>query len=207
MLNKLDVPVMTGVHVTAERVLHEDPDVVIVATGSRPVKRPVPGDYGPPQVLDVWEALSGAFPVGERVLFIDEDGGHHAAATVEMLADQGKRVTMVTSDLFVGFELGPIGDLYLTRQRLLQKGVVFITDVVIEEILGASVRAKNGYTHAPMMFEGYHTIILDMGNASDDGLYHQLKGKIRELYRVGDCVAPRGIDMAIIEGRRVGEAL
>ena len=31
--------------------------------------------------------------------------------------------------------------------------------------------------------------------------------QVKEVYRTGDCVAPRGIDMAIIEGRRVGEAL
>jgi hypothetical protein len=41
----------------------------------------------------------------------------------------------------------------------------------------------------------------------DDDLYHQLKGEVEEVYRSGDCVAPRGIDMAIIEGRQVGELL
>jgi hypothetical protein len=34
-----------------------------------------------------------------------------------------------------------------------------------------------------------------------------LKGKVEEVYRAGDCVAPRGVDMAIFEGRKVGELL
>ena len=207
LLEKLQVPIVTGVEVTREIVLEKNPDAVIVATGSRPKIKPVPGEYGPPLVLNVWEVIEGQFPVGEKVLFIAENGGHHATATVELLADQGKKVDMVTSDLFVGIELAPLGDLYLTRQRLLQKSVTFTTDVVIDEIDGIKVKARDIYTNEPILFEGYDTIVVDMGNRVDDLLYRQLKGEIKELYRAGDCVAPRGIDMAILEGRRLGERL
>jgi hypothetical protein len=34
-----------------------------------------------------------------------------------------------------------------------------------------------------------------------------LKGKVRHLHRVGDCVAPRGIRMAIYEGEQAGSRL
>jgi mycofactocin system FadH/OYE family oxidoreductase 2 len=206
-LKEQEVSVTTGVEVNPELVLKISPEVVVVATGSRPREKPVPGDYGPPQVLNVWEALSGDYPVGERVLFVDENGGHHASATVELLADLGKKVTMVTSDLFIGIELAPLGDLYLTRQRLLQKCVRFVTDVLIELIAGDKVMGKDLYTNEPLAFEGYETVILDMGNLPVDDLYFHLKGQVKELYRVGDCVSPRGIDMAILEGRRVGERL
>ena len=158
-------------------------------------------------VLDVWQVLNEAFAVGEKVLFIDENGGHHATATVEFLANQGKKIHMVTSDLFIGIELGPLGDLYMTRQRLLQKGVQFTPDVIIEEIEENVVKAREIFSNTPLRFEGYDTIVLDMGNAAQDQLYKQLKGKIRELHRIGDCVAPRGIDMAILEGRKAGEQL
>ena len=207
VLERLRVPIVTGTEMTAALVEKANPDAVIVATGSRPRKRPVPGRYGSPRVLDVWEVLGGEFPVGEKVLFIDEDGGHHAAATVEFLADQGKKVTMVTSDLFIGIELAPLGDLYLGRQRLLQKGVTFIPDVVIDAIDGTKVTARDIYTNKPLTFDGYDTIVLDMGNAAEDQLYRELKGRVNTLYRVGDCVAPRGIDTAIREGREAGERL
>ncbi|UCF84529.1 MAG: FAD-dependent oxidoreductase [Desulfobacteraceae bacterium] len=207
MLEKLQVPVVTGVEVTYEMVLEENPDAVIVATGSRPKMKPVPGEYGPPSVLNVWEALEGQFHVGEKVLFIDENGGHHATATVELLADQDKKVHMVTSDLFIGIELAPIGDLYLSRQRLLHKGISFTSDVVVDEIDGNRVKARDIYTNEPILFQHYDTIVLDMGNVANDQIYRQLKGHIKELYRAGDCVAPRGIDMAILEGRRAGERL
>ncbi|MFC1533617.1 FAD-dependent oxidoreductase [Thermodesulfobacteriota bacterium] len=206
-LERLEVPVFTGVNVTPELVLDKKPDAVIVATGSRPRKKPVPGEYGPPKVLDVWQTLSGSYPVGARVLFVDENGGHHSAATVELLADQGKSVHMITSDLFIGIELAPSGDLYLTRQRLLRKGVTFTSDVFIDLISGDKVTGRDIYTNKPLYFENYDTIILDMGNEAEEDLYFKLKGKVNELYRIGDCVAPRGIDMAIFEGRRAGESI
>ncbi|UCD78796.1 MAG: FAD-dependent oxidoreductase [Desulfobacterales bacterium] len=206
-LAQLQVPIVTETTMTAESVLQKNPDAVVVATGSRPHPKPVPGNYGPPLVLNVWQVLNGTFAVGEKILFIDENGGHHATATVELLADQGKKIHMVTSDLFIGIELGPLGDLYLTRQRLLQKGVTFTSDVIIDEIDENVVKARAIFTNAPIRFENFDTIILDMGNVAHDQLYRQLKGRVKELYRIGDCVAPRGIDMAILEGRKVGERL
>lgn len=206
-LEALEVPIHTGVEVTPELVMKLGHDAVVVATGSRPNRSPVPGSYGPPAVLTVWDVLEEVHPIGERVLFVDENGGHHAAATAEFLADRGRRVDMVTGDLFIGMELASIGDLYLTRQRLLQKRVAFRTDVVIDEIVDRTVRAHDLYTHAPVVLDGYHTIVLDMGNVTDDALYWSLKGAIKALYRVGDCVAPRGIEMAVREGNRVGGML
>ena len=205
MLDKLEVPVITGKEMTVDTVMEENPDVVIVTTGSMPLERPVPGRYGPPRVLNVWETLSNQFPIGEKILFIDENGGHHAASTVEYLADQGKEIHMITSDLFIGLDLGPIGDLYLTRQRLLQKGVRFQTDVIIDGIDEDTVRGHDLYTNREILFQDYETIVLDMGNMVNDTLYKGLKGRVKELYRAGDCVAPRGIDMAVLEGRRLGE--
>ena len=206
-LEKLQVPMITGTEVTPALVHENKPDAVIVATGSKPRLNPVSGDYGPPSVLNVWEVIEGQYPIGEKVLFVDHNSGHHATATVELLADQGKKVDMVTNDLFIGIQLASIGDLYLTRQRLLQKGVTFTTDIMIDEIENNKVKAREMYTNKPVLFEGYDTIVLDMGNMVDDHLYQQLKGQVAELYRVGDCVAPRGIDIAIFEGRRLGEKL
>ncbi len=211
MLNEGGVPIQTGVTATPELILEKAPDAVVVATGSVPVSKPYPGDYGPPAVVTGCDVIQGTFPVGQRVLYVDEDGGHHAMATAEMLAEQGKKVDLVTSDLFIGIELAPRGELYLGRQRLLQLGATFKTDLDIMEIDasqgGLKVKARDIYTNEIIQFDEYDTVVLDVGNTAEEELYHQLKGRVKEVYRSGDCVAPRGIDMAIIEGRKVGELL
>ncbi len=211
MLDKHGVEVQTGVTVTLDMILEQKPDAVVVATGSVPLSKPYPGEYDPPKVLCGWDVIKGTHPVGDKVLFVDECGGHHAMATAELLAEQGKKVDLVTSDLFIGIELAPRGELYLGRQRLLQQGVTFRTDLDILNIDttdgGLRVEARDIYTNKSTIYEDYDTVVLDVGNKVVDDLYHQLKGKVKEVYRTGDCVAPRGIDMAIIEGRNVGEAL
>lgn len=206
-LEEVDVRIVTGTPVTKSFVKQGQPDVVVIATGSVPCEKPVEGDYGPPVVLNVRDVLEKKFPVGNRVLFVDENGGHHATATVELLADQGKKIDMVTCDLFIGIELAPIGDLYLTRQRLLQKGVTFTTNVRVNKVDGNVVHACHIYTNECIEYKDYDTIILDMGDDADDSLYFQLKGQVNELYRIGDCVAPRGIGMAIFEARKTGEII
>ena len=125
--------VKLGVEVTPEQVLAEKPDVVIVATGSLPKEHPVGGADGP-SVYNVWQVLNGEAELGEKVCLIDYDGHHRATATAEFMANQGKTVHMITSSLFIGAELGPTQDLYLSRQRLLQKGVTFTPDIAVMEV-------------------------------------------------------------------------
>jgi hypothetical protein len=206
-LDKNGILIKTGIEVTPEVVKEQAPDVVIVAVGSRPDPKPFPGSYGPPSVLSVWDVLSKKYPVGDRVLYIDETGGHRAAGTAERLADLGKKVDIVTGELFIGIELASLGDLYLTRQRLLQKGVAFTTDVVIDEIQGTRVEAHDLYTDRPLIYRDYDTIVLDVPQIAEENLYRQLKGQVKELYRIGDCLAPRTIEMAVFEGWKIGENL
>ena len=46
-------------------------------------------------------------------------------------------------------------------------------------------------------------MVLSMGSRSIDALYRALKGQVPTLHAIGDCVAPRGIHQAILEGTRV----
>jgi mycofactocin system FadH/OYE family oxidoreductase 2 len=203
-LQKLQVPIVFGQAVTEEFVLEQNPDAVIIATGSTPKGCPVAGCDGP-RVFNVWQVLKGEADIGDKILFIDYDGHHQATSTAEYLAELGKTVHIVTSSLFVGSELGPTQDLYLARQRLMQKGATFTSDFAVLEIRGTEVHGLNVYTNEGKVFSGFDTVVAAMGNEVNDSLYYALKGRVEELYRAGDCVAPRKVDMAIFEGYVVGK--
>jgi mycofactocin system FadH/OYE family oxidoreductase 2 len=206
-VNKLEIEIRLGVEVNAEMVLKEEPDAVVIATGSVPKERPFPGAYSYPHVVNTQQTLKRELETGQKVLLIDLDGHHQATGTAEFLADLGKTVHMITPALFVGGQLGPLQDLYLARQRLAKKGVTFTPDIAVLEIQGTLVKGLNVYSNETVDFDGYDTIVLAAGNLSDDQLYFDLKGKVKELHRIGDCVAPRKTDMAIVEGHRVGRLL
>lgn len=209
-VEKAGVKVQLDTAVTAEQVLAAAPDAVIIATGSKPKAHPVGGADGP-GVCNVWQVLDGEAQVGEKVCLIDYDGHHRATATAEFLANQGKSVHIICSSLFIGAELGPTQDLYLSRQRLLQKGVSFTPDIAVMEVGGEAgaktVKGFNVYSNQWDEWGPYDSLVLAMGQAVDDELYFALKGKVKELHRIGDCVAPRKVDMAIWEGHQLGREI
>jgi mycofactocin system FadH/OYE family oxidoreductase 2 len=205
-LKRLNASIVYKKIVTPEFILEQEPDAVVVATGSVPKPCPVKGADGP-RVFNVWQILRGEAELGEKILFIDYDGHHQATSSAEYLADQAKSVHVITPSLFVGAELGPSQDLYLTRQRLMQKGVIFTTDFAVMEIRDTDIHGFNVYSNEWKVFGGYDTVVVAMGNQVEDSLYQALKGRVRELYRIGDCVAPRKVDMAIYEGYMVGKKL
>ena len=167
---------------------------------------PLPGGDGP-RIFNVWQALLQEEEIGQRVLFIDNDGHHQATATAERLAGQGRRVHIVTSSPTIGSELGPSQDAYLAHQRLAQQGVTFTPDFAVTEINGLEVKGLNYYSNEWLTFADNDAVVYAMGNRVEDGLYRALKGRVKELYRIGDCVAPRKIDMAILEGDKVGRII
>jgi mycofactocin system FadH/OYE family oxidoreductase 2 len=209
-VDKAGAKVKLGVEATPEQVLAERPDVVIIATGSLPKEHPVGGSDGP-AVYNVWQVLNGEATLGDKVCLIDYDGHHRASATAEFMANQGKTVHMITSSLFVGAELGPTQDLYLARQRLLQKGVTFTPDIAVMEVGGEAgaktVKGFNVYSNIWDEWGPFDTIVLAMGQKANDALYMALKGNVPELYRIGDSVAPRKVDMAIWEGHKIGREI
>jgi mycofactocin system FadH/OYE family oxidoreductase 2 len=205
-LKLLPVEIVLNKEVTLDFVLEQNPDVVIIATGAVPKECTLPGADGP-NIFNVWQVLTGEGQTGERVLFIDNDGHHQATATVEFLADRGKKVHIVTNSPTIGSELGPTQDSYLTHQRLAQKGVTFTPDFAVVEIKGVEVKGLNFYSNEWHTFSDYDSVVYAMGNRVEDGLYKALKGRVKELYRIGDCLAPRKIDMAILEGDKVGRMI
>ena len=209
-VDKAGVKVELNTEVSAATVLGAKADAVIIATGSKPKAFPVGGADGP-GVCNVWQVLNGEAELGQKVCLIDYDGHHRATATAEFLSNLGKTVHIITSSLFIGAELGPTQDLYLTRQRLLQKGATFTPDIAVMEVAGAAgekvVKGFNVYSNAWDEWGPYDTIVLAMGQQVEDELYFALKGKVKELYRIGDCVAPRKVDMAIWEGHKLGREI
>ncbi len=206
-VNKLPIDLRVNTEADEDLILREKPDAVVIATGSKPKKTPFGGNYSPPGVVNTQQVLKGEVEPGKRVLLIDQDSHHQAAGTAELLAERGHTVHILTSSLYVGSALGPLQDLFLSRQRLALKGVTHTPDMAVIEIQGTTVKALNCYTGAMVEYDDYDTVVLAAGNDVEDSLYFALKDKVKEIHRVGDCVAPRKADIAIVEGHRIGRLL
>jgi predicted nucleic acid-binding Zn finger protein len=55
--------------------------------------------------------------------------------------------------------------------------------------------------------DGIDAVIVAGHYKANDALYKELKSVIGEVHAIGDCVAPRRIEIAIYEGENIGRSL
>ncbi|HEY6284942.1 MAG TPA: mycofactocin system FadH/OYE family oxidoreductase 2 [Ktedonobacteraceae bacterium] len=205
---KVGIEVQLGVEVTAEMIEREQPDAVIIATGSLPLLPPILGSELP-HVATVWQVIQGektAQP-GEYVMVYDQLGFHQATGTAELLAEKGCKVEFVTPQFFVGGDLSITLDIELWYRRALAKGMQLTADHFLGSLGPNSATIINNYTGQPRQLENVALAVLVTPQVANDRLYHQLQGKVKQLYRIGDCVAPRRVENAILDGERAARAL
>lgn len=202
------VEVETGVEVTTEQIKQEHPDAVIIATGSRPELPQLPG-ADLPHVATIWQVLQGEKETqpGDYVLLYDQLGFHQATSTAELLAEKGCIVEIVTPQFYVGGDLSVTLDIELWYRRALARHMRLTPNHFLASLDFESATIINNYTGQPRQLEHLALAVLVTPQKANDTLYHELQGKIKQLYRVGDCVAPRRVEHAILDGERTARAL
>jgi pyruvate/2-oxoglutarate dehydrogenase complex dihydrolipoamide dehydrogenase (E3) component len=204
-VRKLGVDVRLGLDATATLVLDEHPDAVVVATGSHPYVPPVPGSDGK-HVVTSREVLAGEAKVGASVVVVDDVHTEEALSTAELLLAQGRRVEVISPLFYVGQDIGvtSIAPLYA---RLHTAGVVLTPGTELRAVEGSAVIVRNVFSNTERRIEGVDTVVLATGSRSTDALYRELKGRVPALYAAGDCVAPRGVHQAILDGTRAARSI
>ncbi len=206
-VEKLGVEVHTGVEVTADTILEQRFNTVIVATGAHTGTGllPLPG-HDLPHVTDIRCILAGEVIKGHNVVLIDEMSSHGVLSVVEMLATAGKHVDVVTEDWYVGRDLVATNDIVQWMQRTIGQDVTHIPHTTVVRIEPEQVIVTDRFIENERAIVTDAVVLGTYERPSQD-LYYTLKGKIPRLFRIGDCVTPRRIEQAIMEGRQVGEQI
>ena len=201
----LKVDVHLNTEVIAEMVRREDPQAVVVATGSVPHIPDIPG-VDKDNVVEVREVLNGEAKVGDSVVIIGFDGDIQSLNCAEFLAERGRKVEILS----MGYQLGAKLDSatkHAIHQRLFQKGVRLTPHTGVKEISGNAITAFNIFTNEERRIEGVDTVVIGCGGQEDNALYYALKDKVREIHLVGDANGIRRIVDATLDGATVGRAL
>lgn len=196
-LQKLPVKVFIGRPFTPASLRRGKPDAVIVATGAKPFFPPIEGIHEA-KTISVEDALSGSAPLGKQVLVIG--GGGIGAEVADYLSEEGKEVTLV--EMREGIALDLVGHLqHFLNKRLREKGVRLLTSTkaIRFEKQGVWVEDPQG----TKKLEGFDSIVIALGFIADDEPVQSLKGKVSEVYVVGDASKPREVMEALVEGEEV----
>ena len=200
-VKKTGVEVKLNTDATAEMVIEGTPDAVVIATGGAPLMPDIPG-IDKSNVVTAQDVLSGKAKAGQNVVIIG--GGLVGCETGHYLVEQGKTVTIIeilkrmANDMF-----------FMARRRLMNglrsKKVTLLTGATCEEIKEGSVQvttAEGKWETIPV-----DTVVIAVGYKANDHLYKDLKGRIPEIYCIGNSSEPRRILEATSEGYRTGLAL
>lgn len=204
-LKKLGTKVKLGVEVSEDLIRRENADSVVVATGAIPFVPPLPG-ASQGRIITPADVLQGKSSVGERVLIIDATGLQEGATVAEYLADQGKKVHVVTTfnqvGVFMGFTHNPT-----VQERLVSRKIVLIPRTRVTRMSGSMVYGTNVHHEEEFAIGDFDTVVSCTGYRANNSLYRALKGKVKELYAVGDCVAPQRALHAIHHGYNTARLL
>lgn len=180
------------------------PDALVLATGSRGV----PPSWAVTGVCDVRDVLTGAVRPSGEVLVYDELGCHQASSVAELLAARGCTVEIRTPAMVVAQELGTTLDRERFRRTAKELGIGRYTDEVVLGTHARDGRVEVWLLHHPTGTHEQHTydtVVCALPAEPVDDLWRTLKRT--RVHRVGDCVAPRRLTEAILDGHRVGEQL
>jgi len=185
---------------TPDMLAELKPDVVIMATGVKPLIPQITG-IGNKKVIQASQVLMGA-DTGERVAII---GGELVGCeTALLLMEKGKKVTIMRR----GRELATKVHSLIREpmlSRLKYKGAVMLTGVDYQEITDDGVVIKTASSEKKVIEAD--TVVLAAGSITNTDLATDLKGKVARVLSVGDCVEPRTIMEAVQEGYVAGLAI
>ena len=131
---RLGVEVRTSAEVDAALVTRPTPDLVVVATGSRPVEAPVPQEGRDVGQIGPYDPM----PAHGHVLVRDEMGRLAALLTAERASLTAARVTLVTSLLYPGEGEG-LTTVYPLIRDLAARGVKMVDRAKVTRIDGRRV--------------------------------------------------------------------
>jgi 2,4-dienoyl-CoA reductase-like NADH-dependent reductase (Old Yellow Enzyme family)/thioredoxin reductase len=186
---------------TAEIIARGNPDAVVIATGGTPLMPDIPGIHES-NVVTAQDVLSGKAEAGQNVVIIG--GGMVGCETGHYLAERGKMVTIIEILKRMANDMFP-----MTRRRLMNglrsKKVTLLAGATCEDIEENAVGVITAEGKKETVLAD--TVIIAVGYRANDHLYRILKGKVPEIYCIGNSSEPRRILEAISEGYLTGLAL
>lgn len=183
---KAGVNIVMNKEVTLDLVKEENPDTVVVATGSKTLILPIPG-IDNEAIIHGSDLLDGKKAAGKKVLVVG--GGMVGCETAAFLGEQEHEVTVIEFRDTVGADVIHEHRVYL-MEDFEKYGIKEITSAKVCQFYedGVTYESPDGVKHD---VRGFDSVVLSMGFRNYNPFAEQLEELGKETYVIGDATRAR----------------
>lgn len=192
------VEVRKGVEIGRDEIHAFAPDAVIVATGARP-RWPDFEGRDDIDVVDAWQVLRNEANVGASVVIADWRADWIGIGIAELLAENGRAVQLAVN----GYMPGQTIQMYVRNSSIGRLHKLGVETLPFVRLFGAdenTVYLQHLMSGEVVFCENVDTLVLCQGHTPVTEVEETLKSIGIEYLLVGDCIAPRTAEEAVLEG-------
>ena len=205
-LNRQNVEIKLNTKVSADFVMQEAPEVVILATGGRSFEPIIEGRENA-HVVTAWQILEGKANVGSRVAIADWRCDWVGLGLAELLARQGCHVRLACNGMVPGQTVNQyVRDNWLGILHKLN--VETLTHLRLHGIDSEDAYFQHTLSGEPVILNDVDTLVTAFGAGSSNTLEKDLKNNFHsKLHVIGDALSPRTAEEAILDGLKTSTAI
>jgi len=206
-LNRLGVEIQLEKQIHAEDLPKLATEHIILATGAIDLSRNLPGEFSS-KVLSPIQLLMHTSFKAERALVINDGRGQAGLVCAERLQEHGVQVEVITEDIAVAHDLDPTNR-HAWYERLLSKGAVFTPQTAVETLQGSKVTLRHLFSQQISQRNEVDLLIDWNGSVARDSLLSNGNAQdlVANVHAIGDCVASRGVELAMAEALKVARSI
>jgi 2-enoate reductase len=200
----MGVEIVFGTEITPDFLEKQNPSVVLVATGARPMIPSLPG-IDREKVISSVDLLLGKKEAGMHTVII---GGGLAGCEIAIwLAENGKKATIVEMlpELMIGGVMVP----YQVKQMILDlldvNRIEVIKNAQITEVTQEGVLLSQSNSRLRELRAS--TVVLSIGLQPNSHLYELLAERFDCVYALGDCRQPKNVMQAVWDAYEVSRSI
>lgn len=195
------VKIVKGTAVTRGLLAAEQPDAVVVATGSRLVRPPIEADESA-NIVHAADVLAGRAKTGSSVVIYDWLVDWIGVGMAERLARDGARVRLCYNGPYAAAAIQNYVRDYKVGV-LFKLGVELIPYMRLYGYDGDTAYFQHTAGRAPFVIEGIDTVVLACPNAPVAELADDAAALGIPCHAIGDAVTARTCEEAVYEGLKV----
>ncbi|MGI9319613.1 MAG: FAD-dependent oxidoreductase [bacterium] len=208
-LNRLSIPHQVNTSITRSDIESSQSDVIILATGAHPRLPDV--EVEDTDLIDAWSVIRGEAVIGQNVVIADWSCDWSGLGVAQKLAQDGHHIRLVSGATIAGESIqGIVRDHWIGELHRLE-----VEMIPYARFFGAdkgTVYFQHTISGEPIIFDQIDTIVSCFAPQSSrefDWLVDESGHEKHdfEVHQIGDAMAPRTVEEAVLEGFKIAMSL